>query len=182
MNSRISHIYFSPSDVRVLKYDNYNNEAGGFKYEVEQSDGSKSQAQGNVVKVVTEGKEVDILVIKGSYSFVIDGLTYTVRYVADQNGYHPNIVVEKPSQPTSPISLTSPRPPSITRRPPPPPPTTHRPPPLKFPSRNSQILKSLLGGSSGTVEEGRKRTRGVTLDSFFSLMNYTQELLKQIFL
>ncbi|XP_047985779.1 endocuticle structural glycoprotein SgAbd-5-like, partial [Leguminivora glycinivorella] len=106
----------SPSNVRVLKYDNYNDGVGGFKYEVEQSDGSKSQAQGNLVIVVTEGKEVDILVVQGSYSFVIDGLTYTVRYVADQNGYHPKVVVEKP--PPTPTLFTLPTPPPNTRRPP----------------------------------------------------------------
>ncbi|XP_063361614.1 flexible cuticle protein 12-like [Cydia amplana] len=77
---------FNPADVQILRYDNDVN-ADGFRYAVEQSDGYRNEAQGTLVKA---GEEL-VLAVKGVFSFVIDGVTYTVNYTADENGYQPTI-------------------------------------------------------------------------------------------
>uniref|UniRef100_A0A1A9W4X2 Larval cuticle protein 8 n=1 Tax=Glossina brevipalpis TaxID=37001 RepID=A0A1A9W4X2_9MUSC len=56
-----------------------------FHFGVETNDGTRHDAEGHL-KVVD--KENAALVVKGSYQFVAkDGLTYTVEYTADENGY-----------------------------------------------------------------------------------------------
>ncbi|XP_047986234.1 larval cuticle protein 65Ag1-like [Leguminivora glycinivorella] len=77
---------FNPADAQVVRYDSEVN-PDGFRYAVEQTDGSRSEAQGSLVKV---GEDV-ALAIKGVFSFIIDGVTYTVNYTADENGYQPTI-------------------------------------------------------------------------------------------
>ncbi|XP_017070560.1 larval cuticle protein LCP-22-like [Drosophila eugracilis] len=58
-----------------------------FSYESETSDGSKAQAVGDLAN---RGTDNEALVIKGFYSFVADdGQTYTVNYIADENGFQP---------------------------------------------------------------------------------------------
>ncbi|XP_017070674.1 larval cuticle protein 65Ag1-like [Drosophila eugracilis] len=58
-----------------------------FSYESETSDGSKAQAVGDLEN---RGTDNEALVIKGFYSFVADdGQTYTVNYIADENGFQP---------------------------------------------------------------------------------------------
>lgn len=53
----------------------------------ETSDGVAAQAQGQLKNV---GTEDEAIVVKGSYQFVgNDGVTYTVKYVADENGFQP---------------------------------------------------------------------------------------------
>jgi hypothetical protein len=49
--------------------------------------------------VVNGNEQVEALAITGSYSYVIDGLMYTVKYVADQDGYRPTIVVGPSDKP-----------------------------------------------------------------------------------
>uniref|UniRef100_A0A1A9VH99 Larval cuticle protein 5 n=1 Tax=Glossina austeni TaxID=7395 RepID=A0A1A9VH99_GLOAU len=56
-----------------------------FHFGVETNDGTRHDAEGHL-KVLD--KEHATLVVKGSYQFVAkDGHTYTVDYVADENGY-----------------------------------------------------------------------------------------------
>lgn len=51
------------------------------------SDGIERREEGNLINPNTED---EALVVVGSYSYVgPDGVTYTVRYTADQNGFHP---------------------------------------------------------------------------------------------
>ncbi|XP_047986171.1 cuticle protein CP14.6-like [Leguminivora glycinivorella] len=86
-------------DVKLIFNENYNPGGNrGFRTTYEQTDGTLIQTQGELVKVDNDGTEVEVLVISGSYSFFIDGVKYTVRYTADQNGYHPMIITgaEKP--------------------------------------------------------------------------------------
>jgi len=53
----------------------------------ETSDGNKQDAQGTLKDA---GSEHEGIVVHGSYSFVgDDGKTYTVTYVADENGFQP---------------------------------------------------------------------------------------------
>ncbi|KAH8242101.1 hypothetical protein KR026_002172 [Drosophila bipectinata] len=58
-----------------------------FTYNYETSDGSAAQAAGELTKA---GSENEAIVVRGSYSFVADdGKTYTVTYIADENGFQP---------------------------------------------------------------------------------------------
>lgn len=60
----------------------------GFNYNVETSDGSSQNAQGELKQVDAKNSAV---VVKGSFSYIAsDGQQYTVTYVADENGYQPS--------------------------------------------------------------------------------------------
>ncbi|CAG4937512.1 endocuticle structural glycoprotein ABD-5-like isoform X3 [Colias croceus] len=79
-----------PSDnVQILRYDNDNIGLGNYRYAYEQNDGTKQEQQG---EIINEGREDESLVVRGSFSWVgPDGVTYKVTYVADSNGYQPEI-------------------------------------------------------------------------------------------
>ncbi|XP_037811990.1 larval cuticle protein 65Ag1-like isoform X1 [Lucilia sericata] len=75
-----------PEDAVVLRSES---EVGpeSYQYAYETSDGNKAEEQGQLKNV---GTEEEAIVVKGSYSFVADdGQTYTVNYVADENGFQP---------------------------------------------------------------------------------------------
>lgn len=56
-------------------------------YSYETSGGIKHEEDGNVPNPEAEEPSISV---RGSYSFVADdGQTYTVNYVADENGYRP---------------------------------------------------------------------------------------------
>ncbi|KAH8314824.1 hypothetical protein KR074_000836 [Drosophila pseudoananassae] len=58
-----------------------------FNYEYKTSDGQQGEASG---KLNYPGSDHESLAVKGSYSFVgDDGVTYTVSYIADENGFQP---------------------------------------------------------------------------------------------
>ncbi|XP_037720175.1 larval cuticle protein 65Ag1 [Drosophila subpulchrella] len=61
--------------------------AEGYNFAVETSDGSKFEEQGHLENV---GTEEEAIVVRGSFAFLgDDGVTYTVNYVADENGFQP---------------------------------------------------------------------------------------------
>lgn len=56
-------------------------------YRLSTSDGTDAQAEGQLKNI---GTEQEALVVRGSFSFVADdGQTYTINYIADENGYQP---------------------------------------------------------------------------------------------
>ncbi|XP_064543212.1 larval cuticle protein 65Ag1-like [Drosophila montana] len=58
----------------------------GFKNALQLDDGTVSEAQGDLKQI---GEE-QAVVVKGSFSFVADdGQTYSINYIADENGYQP---------------------------------------------------------------------------------------------
>lgn len=58
-------------------------------YRYELSDGSKHEEQG---QLKNQGSENEALSVQGQYSWVgPDGVTYTVTYIADENGFQPQI-------------------------------------------------------------------------------------------
>lgn len=58
-------------------------------YRFEQDDGTKQEQQG---QLINEGSEDEYLSVKGSFTWIgPDGVTYRVTYVADKNGYQPEI-------------------------------------------------------------------------------------------
>ncbi|KAI8126465.1 Larval cuticle protein 8 [Lucilia cuprina] len=80
-----------PEDAVVLKSES---EVGpeSFQYAYATSDGVEAEAQGQLKNV---GTDEEAIVVKGSFSFVADdGQTYTVNYVADENGFQPQDTVD----------------------------------------------------------------------------------------
>lgn len=56
---------------------------------LETSDGVQQQQHGELKTLA--GSEQDSIVVRGSYSYVgPDGQTYTVTYIADENGFQPS--------------------------------------------------------------------------------------------
>ncbi|XP_065720631.1 larval cuticle protein 65Ag1 [Drosophila suzukii] len=73
-------------EVSVLKHVS-DVGADGFNYAVETSDGSKKEESGHLINAGTENEAI---AVRGSFSFLgDDGVTYTVNYVADENGFQP---------------------------------------------------------------------------------------------
>ncbi|EDV51112.1 larval cuticle protein 65Ag1 [Drosophila erecta] len=59
----------------------------GYNFALETSDGKKHEEQGALKNA---GTEQEAIVVRGSFSFVADdGQTYTVNYIADENGFQP---------------------------------------------------------------------------------------------
>lgn len=58
-----------------------------FFHSVETSDGQVKEEQGEVVNA---GQENESIAVRGQYSYPgPDGVTYTVSYLADENGFQP---------------------------------------------------------------------------------------------
>lgn len=73
------------SEVTVLNRS-FSNDGNLYKFGFEQSDGQKREETGEVKVIEKESG----IVMRGSFSFVSDdGQTYTVNYVADENGFQP---------------------------------------------------------------------------------------------
>nr|ATY36861.1 larval cuticle protein 8 [Anastrepha fraterculus] len=73
-------------EVQVLRYDS-DVEPEGYKFLVETSDGKPHEEEGKLKDV---GTEQEAIVVRGSFSYVgDDGQTYTVNYIADENGFQP---------------------------------------------------------------------------------------------
>ncbi|XP_030386431.1 larval cuticle protein 65Ag1-like [Scaptodrosophila lebanonensis] len=59
----------------------------GYKFALQTSDGKTHEEQGELKNA---GSENEAIVVRGSFSFVADdGQTYTVNYIADENGFQP---------------------------------------------------------------------------------------------
>ncbi|XP_070497444.1 flexible cuticle protein 12-like [Chironomus tepperi] len=75
-------------DVEILKSDFENLGLDSYNFAYEQSDGQKREESAVVNNF---GSENESIAIRGSFSFVgDDGQTYTVTYVADENGFQPS--------------------------------------------------------------------------------------------
>ncbi|XP_034133886.1 larval cuticle protein 65Ag1-like [Drosophila guanche] len=75
------------ADVQTLRSES---EVGpeSYKYALETSDGTNKVEEGHLTNV---GSENEAIAVKGSFSFVADdGQTYTVNYIADENGFQPS--------------------------------------------------------------------------------------------
>ncbi|XP_020808978.1 larval cuticle protein 8-like [Drosophila serrata] len=73
-------------DAEILRQDS---DVGpeSFSYGVETSDGFSANAAGQLNNV---GSDHESLAVQGSYRYVgDDGVTYEVKYVADENGFQP---------------------------------------------------------------------------------------------
>ncbi|XP_011185891.1 flexible cuticle protein 12-like [Zeugodacus cucurbitae] len=74
-------------DAQVLRLDTSNVGVEGFSYNYETSNGISEQATGSLLN---KGSENEAISVQGSFSYIgDDGQTYTLKYVADENGFQP---------------------------------------------------------------------------------------------
>ncbi|GJQ69730.1 hypothetical protein Trydic_g22296 [Trypoxylus dichotomus] len=72
----------------ILQQDYTNEGAGNYNFAYHTSDGMSREEKAELKNV---GSENEALVVQGSFTYVgVDGVTYTVNYVADENGYRPS--------------------------------------------------------------------------------------------
>ncbi|KAJ8732076.1 hypothetical protein PYW08_014806 [Mythimna loreyi] len=72
-------------DVQLLRFESDNDGLGNYNFAYEQSDSSSRNEQGELKNAGTENEFVSV---RGSYSWTDpEGVTHTVNYIADENGY-----------------------------------------------------------------------------------------------
>ncbi|KAI8428861.1 hypothetical protein MSG28_007505 [Choristoneura fumiferana] len=77
------------NDVQIVRYDSDNSGLGAYSFAWELSDGSKHEEQG---QLQNQGTVNEGIAVQGQYSWVgPDGVTYIVRYIADDKGFQPTI-------------------------------------------------------------------------------------------
>lgn len=76
-----------PKDAQIVSYESENIGIDGYKFSYETSDGVKRSEEGTIKNAGTEN---ETLVITGTISWVgPDGVTYTIEFIADENGFQP---------------------------------------------------------------------------------------------
>ncbi|XP_017783149.1 PREDICTED: flexible cuticle protein 12-like [Nicrophorus vespilloides] len=77
----------SDKDAQVLKYDFDNIGVDGYQHAYETSNGISASEEGHVINAGTENEAI---AVRGQFSYIgADGVTYTVTYIADENGFQP---------------------------------------------------------------------------------------------
>ncbi|KAK9869775.1 hypothetical protein WA026_003507 [Henosepilachna vigintioctopunctata] len=80
-NTRYSN---NQGQVTILEHEN-NIGDGNYNFAFKTSDGSHREEK---AELKNHGSKDETMVVQGSYTFVAtDGNTYTVNYIADENGY-----------------------------------------------------------------------------------------------
>ncbi|XP_023949118.2 larval cuticle protein LCP-30 [Bicyclus anynana] len=76
-------------DAQILRYDSNNAGLDSYNFVWELSDGTKHEEQG---QLKDQGTENEGYVVRGEYGWVgPDGVEYLITYVADENGFQPQI-------------------------------------------------------------------------------------------
>ncbi|XP_047022362.1 flexible cuticle protein 12-like [Helicoverpa zea] len=76
-----------PKDAVVVSQSLNNIGVDGYSFGYETSDGKKGSEAGQLKNV---GSENEALEVQGEFSYVApDGITYSVRYIANENGFQP---------------------------------------------------------------------------------------------
>ncbi|RZC42800.1 Chitin bind 4 domain containing protein [Asbolus verrucosus] len=76
-----------PRLAKILDYHSEHTGTGHYFFRFESSDGIVREEEGNVLD---ENSQDSPVIMKGSYSYTDEtGKVYTVRYLADENGFHP---------------------------------------------------------------------------------------------
>ncbi|EDV95675.1 GH15837 [Drosophila grimshawi] len=74
------------ADVETVQ-NNADVKPDGYNFVLETSDGTKRTEEAILKNIGTENEAISV---KGSYSYLgPDGVTYTVNFVADENGFQP---------------------------------------------------------------------------------------------
>ncbi|KYB27280.1 larval cuticle protein 16/17 [Tribolium castaneum] len=93
-----------PRLAKVLDYQSERTSVGHYFFRFESSDGIIREEEGTLLD---ENNPESPVIVKGSYSYPDPtGKLYTVRYIADENGFHPEV----PTPVNSPVLITGPRP------------------------------------------------------------------------
>ncbi|XP_055846607.1 larval cuticle protein 65Ag1-like [Episyrphus balteatus] len=78
----------APAEEASIVRSESNVLADGYQFAVETSDGKAHSESGQLKNI---GAEDEAIVVKGQYSYVgDDGVTYSVSYIADENGFQPS--------------------------------------------------------------------------------------------
>ncbi|XP_017774552.1 PREDICTED: flexible cuticle protein 12-like [Nicrophorus vespilloides] len=79
--------YKDEKDAYVVRQELENIGVDGYKQTYETSNGISASEEGQVINAGTDNEAV---AVHGQFSYVgADGQTYTVKYVADENGFQP---------------------------------------------------------------------------------------------
>ncbi|XP_065164219.1 flexible cuticle protein 12-like [Atheta coriaria] len=74
-------------DATILRNDLENIGVDGYNWGYETSNGIKAEEQATLNNAGTENESISV---RGSFSYLgADGVTYTVNYIADENGFQP---------------------------------------------------------------------------------------------
>ncbi|XP_063701189.1 endocuticle structural protein SgAbd-6-like [Culicoides brevitarsis] len=74
-------------DAVILKYENDNIGIDGYRFAYETSDGVSRSEEAQLKNVGTEN---EAMAVRGTVTWVAaDGQTYTLNYIADENGFQP---------------------------------------------------------------------------------------------
>ncbi|RZC42799.1 flexible cuticle protein 12, partial [Asbolus verrucosus] len=74
-------------EAYIVRSENNNIGVGGYNFNYETSNGVSHDES---AELRNEGREDESIAVRGQYSFVgPDGVTYTVTYIADENGFQP---------------------------------------------------------------------------------------------
>ncbi|XP_055373233.1 endocuticle structural glycoprotein SgAbd-5-like [Condylostylus longicornis] len=74
-------------NAQIIRQDLDNIGVDGYKFAYETSDGVTREEQGELRNAGTDNEAISV---RGSYSWVADdGQTYTVTFLADENGFQP---------------------------------------------------------------------------------------------
>merc|ERR1712179_143324 len=79
----------SPAKILAMSHDQ--NEDLSYTYSFTGEEGIEREESGSLIpvqKLSPEDPDFE-LVVRGSYTYFADGVTYTVNYVADRNGFQP---------------------------------------------------------------------------------------------
>merc|ERR1711972_384957 len=74
--------------IAILRSAATVDETGKYAYSFEGANGIKLNEEGEQKRIGNEPEEIGT-VSRGSYSYEMDGVTYTVNWVADENGFQP---------------------------------------------------------------------------------------------
>merc|ERR1712105_125155 len=79
------------SPARILAMSHDQNEDLSYTYSFAGEEGIKREEWGSLIpvqKLSPEDPDFE-LVVRGSFTYALDGVTYTVNYIADRNGFQP---------------------------------------------------------------------------------------------
>ncbi|XP_055914807.1 endocuticle structural protein SgAbd-6-like [Eupeodes corollae] len=73
--------------AQIISYENENLGIDGYKFSFETSDGTKRSEEATLKNI---GKDNEAISVRGTISWLgADGITYTINFLADENGYQP---------------------------------------------------------------------------------------------
>merc|ERR1711976_125762 len=75
--------------IAITKYGSVSDETGKYSYNFEAANGIKMSEEGEQKHFGDKLEEGYGSVSRGAYSYEMDGVTYTINWVADENGFQP---------------------------------------------------------------------------------------------